>query len=256
MPDEPILEMRGLRKTFGRAEVVCGVDIVVRRGEKVCMLGPSGSGKTTTLRCLNLLTEPSSGELYFHGQLVGRWPSGRGSRSAANDAQRLRRHVSMVFQHFGLFPHLTALDNVTLGPVHVLGMNRREAAERARALLRRVGLEQFAEKHPATLSGGQRQRVAIARAMAMNPDVILFDEPTSALDPEMVGEVLSIMEQLASDGMTMVIVTHETNFARHVADRVVVMENGVILEEGTPVDIFERPTQRRTREILRARVQA
>lgn len=255
MTDEAVLEIRDLHKLYGSAEVVRGVDFGVRRGEKVCLLGPSGSGKTTLLRCLNLLTEPSAGDLYFKGGLVGHWPVlSRARNGQGTEIRQLRRHVAMVFQHFGLFPHLTALDNVTLGPRHVLGVEGREAADRGRALLARVGLEAFADRHPTRLSGGQRQRVAIARAMAMEPDVILFDEPTSALDPEMVGEVLAIMEQLARDGMTMVIVTHETGFARHVADRLVIMENGVIIEQGRPDEIFEHPAHRRTQEILRARL--
>ncbi len=253
-----ILELRQLRKTYAGTEVVCGVDFLVRRGERVCVIGPSGSGKTTMLRCLNLLTEPTSGELHFRGTLVGRWPaSGRRASSAqVTQAQFVRRHVSMVFQHFGLFPHLTAADNVALGPRHVLKVDPKVARERALSLLARVGLADHAWKHPAALSGGQQQRVAIARALAMEPDAILFDEPTSALDPEMVGEVLTIMEQLAQDGMTMVIVTHEIGFARHVADRVVVMEGGHIIEEGAAATLFDHPQERRTQEILRSRLHA
>jgi ABC-type polar amino acid transport system ATPase subunit len=249
------LEIRGLRKTYAGSEVVCGVDFKVQRGERVCVIGPSGSGKTTMLRCLNLLTEPSEGDLYFHGNLVGRWPAAH-KGVPPSQVQTLRRHVSMVFQHFGLFPHLSAADNVALGPRHVLKLDQRAARSRAETLLARVGLADHAGKHPAALSGGQQQRVAIARALAMEPDVILFDEPTSALDPEMVGEVLGLMEQLARDGMTMVIVTHETGFARHVADRVVVMEGGAIIEQGSAAEIFDHPQHRRTQDILRSRLHA
>lgn len=252
-----VLQVRDLRKAYGATEVVTGVDFAVARGERVCVIGPSGSGKTTMLRCLNLLTEPSSGDLLFKGSVVGHWPVARGAASAqAAAARELRRHVSMVFQHFGLFPHLTATDNVALGPRYALKVDATEARDRAVELLTRVGLGEHAWKRPGALSGGQQQRVAIARALAMNPDVILFDEPTSALDPEMVGEVLAIMEQLAASGMTMAIVTHETAFARHVADRIVVMEGGSIIEQGTPEDVFDHPQQQRTREILKARLHA
>lgn len=242
----PLLDVRGLHKKFGRSEVLHGVDFSVRRGEKVCIVGPSGSGKTTLLRCLNLLVEPTRGRLYYKGEPVGEWPGG-----ARISLSRYRSRIGMVFQHFELFPHLTALQNITLGPRHVLHEAKGAAEEQALELLGRVGLGAFAKAHPRTLSGGQKQRVAIARALAMQPDLILFDEPTSALDAEMVGEVLGLMRRLANDGMTMVIVTHELSFAQDVADRVVVMEHGVIVEEGPAETMFRAARSQRTREILR-----
>ncbi len=248
-----LIEARGLHKAFGTFEVLRGVDFTVSRGEKVCILGPSGSGKTTLLRCLNLLVEPTRGELRFDGTLVGSWPAPRGPALKV-DVRRHRSRIGMVFQHFELFPHLTALENVALGPSHVLGMPREEAERKARDLLGRVGLAEKASSHPATLSGGQQQRVAIARALAMEPALILFDEPTSALDPEMVGEVLQLMSSLAREGMTMAIVTHEVEFARHVADRLVVMENGAIIEEGPTDRIFTDPAHPRTKAILEVRL--
>lgn len=246
-----IIEAEGLRKYFGPSEVLCGVDFEVREREKVCILGPSGSGKTTLLRCLNLLVLPTAGTLRYRGSPLASFEPGRSP--VLPNMRQYRKRVSMVFQHFELFPHLTALDNVTLGPRRVLKVSRDEANAKGLALLERVGLRRFADAHPARLSGGQQQRVAIARAMAMNPDVILFDEPTSALDPEMVSEVLQIMVDLADDGMTMVIVTHEIGFARDVADRVIVMEGGVILEEGSPEAIFDAASHERTRAILNVR---
>lgn len=242
----PLLEVRGLHKSFGRAEVLHGVDLRVDPGDKVCIVGPSGSGKTTLLRCLNLLVEPTRGEQYFKGKLVGRWPGGA---RVALGAYRSR--ISMVFQHFELFPHLTALQNITLGPRHVLHEDRQVAERRGFELLDRIGLGGHAKVYPRTLSGGQKQRVAIARALAMQPDLILFDEPTSALDAEMVGEVLELMRDLASAGMTMVIVTHELAFARDVADHVVVMERGAIVEEGPSETMFRAARSPRTRDILR-----
>jgi polar amino acid transport system ATP-binding protein len=241
-----LLEVRNLHKNFGRSEVLHGVDFHVRRGEKVCIVGPSGSGKTTLLRCLNLLVEPTRGELYYKGERIGTWPGG-----AHISLGGYRSRIAMVFQHFELFPHLTALQNLTLGPRHVLHEDRAAAESRALQLLRHVGLEAFAKAHPRTLSGGQKQRVAIARALAMQPDLILFDEPTSALDSEMVGEVLELMRRLANEGMTMVIVTHELGFARDVADRVVVMEGGAVLEEGPAEAMFGAARSQRTRDILR-----
>ena len=242
----PLLEARGLHKSFGGAEVLHGIDFRVGRGDKVCIIGPSGSGKTTLLRCFNLLVEPTRGEQYFKGELVGRWPGGV---RVALGAYRSR--IVMVFQHFELFPHLTALQNITLGPRHVLHEDRQAAEGRAIELLERIGLGGFAKAYPRTLSGGQKQRVAIARALAMRPDLILFDEPTSALDAEMVGEVLELMRDLARAGMTMVIVTHELAFARDVADHVVVMERGAIVEEGPSETMFEAARSPRTRDILR-----
>lgn len=246
-----VLAATGMRKRFGPNEVLCGVDFHLREREKVCILGPSGSGKTTLLRCLNLLVTPSSGMLSFHGEVLADFKDGKAAKMP--DLRAYRKRIGMVFQHFELFAHLTALDNVTLGPRKVLKLPRVEAEARGLALLDRVGLKSFANVHPARLSGGQQQRVAIARAMAMNPDVILFDEPTSALDPEMVAEVLTIMRRLAEDGMTMVIVTHEVGFARDVADRVIVMEAGEILEEGPPETIFGAASKPRTRAILQIR---
>jgi len=245
--NDAVLVARGLHKSFGGTPVLDQVDFSIRRGETVVILGPSGSGKTTLLRCLNLLVEPSKGELFFRGEQVGAWPGGIRKQT---DLSKYRSHVTMVFQQFELFPHLTACQNVSLGPRKVLRVASAVAEERALALLERVGLKDFANARPRTLSGGQQQRVAIARALAMSPDVILFDEPTSALDWEMVGEVLDIMADLARQGMTMVVVTHELEFARTCADRVIVMEKGRILEEGPSSAMFESPTVPRSREIL------
>jgi ABC-type polar amino acid transport system ATPase subunit len=241
-----LLEVRGLHKSFGSSEVLHGVDFHVRRGEKVCVVGPSGSGKTTLLRCLNLLVEPTQGQLYFKGEQVGSWPG-----SARISLSGYRSRIGMVFQHFELFPHLTAVQNLTLGPRYVRHEEKEAAEARALQLLRHVGLEAFAKAHPRTLSGGQKQRVAIARALAMQPDLILFDEPTSALDTEMVDEVLELMRRLAQEGITMVIVTHELGFARDVADRIVVMEKGAVLEEGPAETLFRSAQSQRTRDILR-----
>jgi ABC-type polar amino acid transport system ATPase subunit len=247
MAGEEVLAVKGLHKSYGASVVLEEIDLTIRRGETVCIIGPSGSGKTTLLRCLNLLVQPSRGQIYFKGQLVGDWPSDVKPRV---NLTKYRSHISMVFQQFELFPHLTARDNVSLGPRRVLRLPRQEADQRAVTLLERVGLKAFADARPRTLSGGQQQRVAIARALAMSPDVILFDEPTSALDWEMVGEVLDIMADLALTGMTMVVVTHELDFARECADRVITMDKGRILEEGPATAMFEAPTQARTREIL------
>jgi len=244
-----LLEVRGLHKRFGVHEVLRGVDFGVQRGEKVCILGPNGSGKTTLLRCLNLLVEPTRGQLHYRGELIGQWPGG-----ARISLSSYRSRIGMVFQHFELFPHLTVAQNITLGPRYVLHADKDVAEQRALELLKRVGLEAFATARPRTLSGGQKQRAAIARALAMQPDVILFDEPTSALDAAMVSEVLELMRRLAGEGMTMVIVTHELDFARDVADRVVVMEDGAILEEGPPGTLFRAAQLQRTREILRVGV--
>ena len=241
-----LLVVQGLHKSFASVEVLHGIDFRVDRGDKVCIIGPSGSGKTTLLRCLNLLAEPTRGEQFFRGELVGRWPGG--TRVALGT---YRSRISMVFQHFELFPHLTALQNITLGPRHVLHEERQTAERRAFELLDRIGLGGFAKAYPRTLSGGQKQRVAIARALAMQPDLILFDEPTSALDAEMVGEVLELMRDLANAGMTMVIVTHELAFARDVADHVVVLERGAIVEEGPSETMFRAARSPRTRDILR-----
>lgn len=246
---QPILEAVGLHKRYAANEVLAGVDFRLSKNEKVCIIGPSGSGKTTLLRCLNLLVTPTSGVLTFRGEVVASYKDGKVLKTP--DVLSYRRRIGMVFQHFELFAHLTALDNVTLGPRQVLKTPRGEADAIGLQLLDRVGLKRFAGTHPSRLSGGQQQRVAIARAMAMHPDIILFDEPTSALDAEMVSEVLTIMTRLAEDGMTMVIVTHELGFARDVADRIVVMESGRVLEEAPAKVIFESASHPRTRAILR-----
>jgi ABC-type polar amino acid transport system ATPase subunit len=249
-PDQYLLKAEGIRKAYGALEAVSGVDFAISRGEKVCILGPSGSGKTTLLRCMNLLVEPTEGRLYFKGDLIGSWPPVHTGWKSSIGIGRYRSRVAMVFQQFELFPHLTASQNVMLGPTKVLRVPVAAAREQAVALLTRVGLRDFVDAKPRTMSGGQQQRVAIARALAMTPDLILFDEPTSALDWEMVGEVLDIMAEVAADGMTMVIVTHELGFARRVADRVIVMEAGRIIEEGPTKMMFESPSLPRTRDIL------
>jgi polar amino acid transport system ATP-binding protein len=248
--EPPIISMQGIRKSFGHTEVLKGVDLEVRQSEKVCIIGPSGSGKSTLLRCCNLLEMPTHGDVSFKGTLMFR--GGTSHKLSHKQVGPYRAGMAMVFQQFDLFPHLTALQNISLGPQQSLGVSAEEAKARGRALLDRIGLGQFADAHPRTLSGGQQQRVAIARALAMEPDVILFDEPTSALDPEMVGEVLSVMRDVANEGMTMVIVTHEMAFAREVGDRVIVMDDGMIVEEGTPKEIFTAAKQDRTQKFLEA----
>jgi ABC-type polar amino acid transport system ATPase subunit len=249
----PILGLNSITKRFGDVEVLVDVDLEVQKGKRVVVVGPSGSGKTTMLRCAAMLTEPTSGSVSFSGAVVDTWPnSGRDRRRAAAVREYILR-ISMVFQHFELFPHLTALDNITLAPRKVLRQSKEEAEERALRLLDRVGLRHVAHSHPARLSGGQQQRVAIARALATDPDIVLFDEPTSALDPEMVDEVLGIMTDLARDGMTMLVVTHEMGFAAEVADTVVVMDQGRIIESGPPEHMFEHPDNPRTAQILRLR---
>ena len=245
-PGAALLEVQGLEKAFGPTRVLEGIDFHLAEGEKVCVVGPSGSGKTTLIRCFNLLIEPTRGKLFFRGDLVGDWPE----RPATINLRQYRRRIGMVFQHFELFPHLTAIDNITLAPRRILGRSRAEARATAEELLQRIGLAHVAKAHPHRLSGGQKQRIAIARALAMSPELILFDEPTSALDPEMVGEVLRLMADLAREGTTMVIVTHELGFARQVADRLVVMEAGRIVEQGPTAKMFEAPELQRTREIL------
>jgi polar amino acid transport system ATP-binding protein len=242
-----LIEVVGLGKDFGANRVLDGVDFRVTSGEKVCIVGPSGSGKTTLLRCLNLLIEPSQGKLLHRGELVGEWPG----RRPTIDLKAYRSRIGYVFQHFELFPHLTALGNITLAPRHILGASRADARDKAQTLLQRIGLAHLADAHPHTLSGGQKQRIAIARALAMEPELILFDEPTSALDPEMVGEVLSMMAALAAGGTTMVIVTHELGFAHEISDSIVVMDSGRIVEQGPTKQVFDHPSDPRTREILR-----
>ncbi|MEU3822816.1 amino acid ABC transporter ATP-binding protein [Streptomyces sp. NPDC030392] len=235
------IEIRGLRKSFGAHEVLRGIDLEVARGEVVCVIGPSGSGKSTLLRCVNLLEEPSAGRV-----LVG----GTDVTDPDVDIDAVRRRIGMVFQQFNLFPHLTAEENLTLPQRRVLGRERAAAAKVARENLERVGLLEKADAYPSRLSGGQQQRVAIARALAMDPEVMLFDEPTSALDPELVGDVLAVMRGLARDGMTMMVVTHEMSFAREVADRVVFMDDGAIVEEGPAAQVVGAPREARTRDFL------
>ena len=232
-----------LSKSFGDHLVLNDIDAHISPREKVVVIGPSGSGKSTFLRCMNLLEQPTAGTILFDGQEV---------TDPKADIDKIRQQMGMVFQHFNLFPNMSIRKNITLAPVRTGLMSRAEANDAATALLRRVGLEDKADAYPHQLSGGQQQRVAIARALAMNPDVMLFDEPTSALDPEMVGEVLSVMKELAEGGMTMIVVTHEMGFARDVAHRVILMADGVIAEEGTPEQIFEHPQVKRTQDFLSA----
>ena len=236
-----LLTVKDLHKTFGKLHVLKGVSEEIRRGEVVFVIGPSGSGKSTFLRCLNLLEVPESGSILFEGNEL-----------LADDVNldKHRQKIGMVFQHFNLFPHKTVLENITLAPMKLLGLSADEAEQRADRLLEQVGLTEKKYAYPNTLSGGQKQRIAIARALAMQPDVMLFDEPTSALDPEMVGDVLLLMQKLANDGMTMVIVSHEMGFAKNAADRVVFMDEGVIIERGTPAEIFDQPKEQRTRDFL------
>lgn len=236
-----MIKVIDLHKYFGKLEVLRGVSAEIRKGEVVCVIGPSGSGKSTFLRCLNLLEEPTKGEIFLDGvSLIEHKKS----------IDKLRQKAGMVFQQFNLFPNLTVLENITLAPKKVLKKSDADAKTLATELLERVGLAEKADQYPNRLSGGQKQRVAIARALAMNPEIMLFDEPTSALDPEMVGEVLEVMQQLAKSGMTMVVVTHEMGFAREVADRVFYMDEGIIYEEGTPEQIFGKPQKPRTQEFL------
>lgn len=238
-----MIDTKNLKKNFGDLKVLKGVTQTIKKGEKVVIIGPSGSGKSTYLRCLNLLEIPTSGEIFIDGINI---------LDKKNDINKIRQKMGMVFQHFNLFPHLTVLENITLAPVTLKLKTKEQATSDAYALLDRVGLRDKAEVYPSALSGGQKQRIAIVRSLAMNPEVMLFDEPTSALDPEMVGEVLAVMEQLAEDGMTMVVVTHEMGFARKVADRVLFMYDGIVLEEGTPEDIFENPQHDRTKQFLQS----
>ena len=238
-------------KNFGALQVLKGVTLSVDRGQVLVLVGPSGSGKSTFLRCINHLETVSAGRLYVDGELVGyREKSGKLHEMSPRDAAKQRRDIGMVFQHFNLFPHRTALDNIIEAPVHVKGVKKAQAVERARDLLAQVGLAGKADAYPAQLSGGQQQRVAIARALAMDPKLMLFDEPTSALDPELVGEVLAVMKKLASEGMTMVVVTHEMGFAREVADQLVFMDGGVIVESGPPREVLGNPQHDRTKAFL------
>jgi ABC-type polar amino acid transport system ATPase subunit len=250
--NQPMIRVENLHKYFGKLEVLKGVNFHVNRGEVVVVIGPSGSGKSTLLRCLNLLEEPTDGRIYVEGQLLGRrqLPDGRLVRDKEANINRMRQEIGMVFQRFNLFPHMTALGNVIEAPIHVKKMPKEQAKALGMELLGRVGLADKAHEYPSRLSGGQQQRVAIARALAMEPKIMLFDEATSALDPELVGEVLNVMKDLAKKHMTMVVVTHEMGFAREVADRVVFMEGGVVVEEGPPSQLFGSPKSPRTREFL------
>ncbi|MBI3076163.1 MAG: amino acid ABC transporter ATP-binding protein [Deltaproteobacteria bacterium] len=247
-----MIEVRGLHKSFGRLHVLRGIDLRVGRGEKIVVIGPSGSGKSTLLRCLNFLEPYDGGEVLIDGELIGYRTDGQGRRVRDREANinRMRAQIGMVFQSFNLFPHLTALENVIEAPLHVRKTPAAEAVELGLQLLKKVGLQAKAHEHPARLSGGQQQRVAIARALAMQPKIMLFDEPTSALDPELVGEVLGAMRDLAREGMTMLVVTHEMGFAREVADRMIFLDEGQILEEGPPAQFFDRPRTERTRSFL------
>ncbi len=236
-----MIKVDGLHKYYGELEVLKGISANIEKGEVVCVIGPSGSGKSTFLRCLNLLEEPTKGEIYLDGVSM---------IEHRKDIDKLRMKAGMVFQQFNLFPNLTVIENIMLAPRKVLKMPVEKAKQTAEQLLARVGLLEKADQYPNRLSGGQKQRVAIARALAMSPEIMLFDEPTSALDPEMVGEGLEVMKQLAQEGMTMVVVTHEMGFAREVADRVFYMDEGIIYEEGTPEQIFTNPQKPRTREFL------
>ncbi len=248
---DTVVEATDVHKSFGRVEVLKGVSLAVRRGEVVVVVGASGSGKTTLIRCLNHLEKIQKGRILVNGHLIGyRERNGRLIEDRERSIARQRRDIGMVFQRFNLFPHLTALGNIIEAPVQVRGTPRAEAVATARALLARVGLADKEAAYPAQLSGGQQQRVAIARALAMRPALMLFDEPTSALDPEMIGEVLEVMKELAREGMTMIVVTHEMGFAREVADRVVMMDDGRIIEEAPPARFFSTPAQERTRAFL------
>ncbi len=238
-----MIEVKNLKKQFGDRVILKDISENISKGEKVVIIGPSGAGKSTFLRCLNLLETPDSGHIYFEGQDI--------TNKKAN-IDLVRQKMGMVFQHFNLFPHLTVLQNITLSPITLKLMSKDEANQKAFALLKRIGLEDKAESYPSQLSGGQKQRIAIIRSLAMNPDVILFDEPTSALDPEMVGEVLALMKDLADDGMTMVVVTHEMGFAKEVATRVMFMADGIIEEQGSPSEIFENPKSQRLQQFLNA----
>jgi polar amino acid transport system ATP-binding protein len=247
----PAVELRGVSKFFGEHEVLSRIDLSVASGETVCILGPSGSGKTTLLRCINWLEIPDSGAIFLRGTRIG-VTFGKSGAVPMNDRElaAIRTRIGMVFQHFNLWPHMTALGNVIESPVHVLRRPRKEVIEEAERLLEKVGLANKRNAYPAYLSGGQMQRVAIARALAMRPDILLFDEPTSALDPELVGEVLSVMKELAHEGMTMLVVTHEMQFALDAASRVVFLDRGRILEDAAAKEFFERPKTERSRQFL------
>ena len=239
--DDIAIKVSGLRKSFGDHEVLKGIDETIKKGEKVVVIGPSGSGKSTFLSCLNLLEKPTAGQIWVDGEEI---------TAPGCKVDNLRQRMGMVFQHFNLFPHMTIMKNITLAPIQKGLMSKDEAYEKATSLLKRIGLWEKADAYPNMLSGGQKQRVAIVRSLAMNPDVMLFDEPTSALDPEMVGEVLSLMKELAQVGMTMVVVTHEMGFAREVGTRVLFMDEGVIMEQNTPDEFFAQPKHPRLKDFL------
>lgn len=239
--NDAFIKVHGLKKAFGGHEVLKGIDYEIKQGDKIVVIGPSGSGKSTFLRCLNLLETPTEGEIWFEDKLI---------TDKKTDINEVRRHMGMVFQHFNLFNNLTIMKNITLAPVTLKLMSKEEANENALRLLKMVGLEEKADAYPSSLSGGQKQRIAIVRSLAMNPKVMLFDEPTSALDPEMVGEVLQVMKNLADDGMTMVVVTHEMGFAREVGSKVLFMDGGIIQEENEPKEFFANPKNQRLRDFL------
>lgn len=241
MITDALIKVEGLKKSFGDHEVLKGIDYNIQKGDKIVVIGPSGSGKSTFLRCLNLLEVPTEGKIWFDGQCI---------TDKKTDINEIRKHMGMVFQHFNLFNNLTIMKNITLAPVRLKVMSKEEANENALRLLSMVGLSDKADAYPSQLSGGQKQRVAIVRSLAMNPKVMLFDEPTSALDPEMVGEVLQVMKDLADEGMTMVVVTHEMGFAREVASKVVFIDDGIIQEENTPVEFFQNPQNARLKDFL------
>lgn len=250
--EEPVIEALDIHKSFGALQILKGVSLQVKRGEVVVLIGASGSGKTTFIRCINLLEDIQGGRIRVNGHAMGyrERPDGSLVRDSERNIARQRRDIGMVFQRFNLFPHMTALENIIEAPVQVLGVSKAEALEQAKKLLARVGLADKGGHYPSMLSGGQQQRVAIARALAMKPQAMLFDEPTSALDPEIVGEVLQVMKELAEEGMTMVVVTHEMGFAKEVADRVVVLDQGELIEQGPPEQIFNHPSHPRTRAFL------
>ena len=236
-----MITVKNLHKSFGDVDVLKGIDEHISKGEVVVIIGPSGSGKSTFLRCLNLLEHPTAGEIYIDDELI---------TSPKADVNKIRQKMGMVFQQFNLFPHLTIIDNITLAPINLKKMSKQEAIKKGEELLERVGLSEKANNYPSQLSGGQKQRVAIARALAMQPEIMLFDEPTSALDPEMVGEVLDVMKNLANSGMTMVVVTHEMGFAREVGTRLLFMDQGIVMEQGVPEEVFSNPINERTQSFL------
>ena len=251
-PTRSIISVQGLHKWFGPLHVLNGIDMEVHAGQKICIIGPSGSGKSTLLRCINFLEEPDSGIVWLDGEPMGfvETAAGQRRRASESDINRMRAAVGMVFQNFNLWGHMTVLGNIIEAPIQVRGMDRKSAEQRALRLLERIGLAEKRDAYPSQLSGGQQQRVAIARALAMEPKIMLFDEPTSSLDPELVGEVLEVMRSLARDGMTMLVVTHEMGFAEEVADQVIFMDQGAILEQGSPSAFFPAPKNERAAQFL------